>query len=393
MEPIEEARTNSPELQPLLGPQATQDAVKDYAGRRRWRFWPTFNTAAAHYRFIPLLGCLLIFINEAEYFFKQVASMRAIEAMHCIEFYLTKDPNIAALGKHIPERLCKDDVIQKQLAKTVGLIMFFRMFSAVLGAVPLGQLADKMGRKPVLVLHKLNMLVSNAMWLSICERRPDSLFHHPLTMVDVCYPLLPIWALYFTGATGLIGGNFDLGLAMLFASYTDVMPSATERATLFFLTTSMQYVAQAFCPPIGGWLMNLDGNGGTPEIALVVSVAMALLAVFITIFFFPETLDKKSKRDKPSENGQDASAQEDQLRTSNEASKQSRSDAIVWGRIKRAWQDIKLGVSGAGFGNILLLAASILCATVGIKAMDWYGLVQYPVIKLGWTYPQVCTLL
>jgi MFS family permease len=170
------------------------------------------------------------------------------------------------------------------------------------------------------------------------------------------------------------------------------MPSASERATLFFLTTSMQYVAQAFCPPIGGWLMNLDGKGGTPDIALIVSIAVALLAVVIMIFFFPETLDK-SKRDKPSENDQDASAQEDQLRTSNGGPKHSRFDAIVWSRIKRTWKDIKLGVSGAGFGNVLLLAVSILCATVGIKAMDWYGLIQYPVIKLGWTFPQVCTLL
>jgi hypothetical protein len=177
MAAIEEARTNSPEHQPLLGAQATQDAIKeDYAGRPRWQFWPTFTTTAAGYRFIPLLGCLIIFINEAEYFFKQVASMRAIEAMQCIEFYATRNPDIAALGKHIPERLCKDHIIQKQLAKTTGLIMFFRMFSAVLGAGPLGQLADKVGRKPILVLHKLNVFVSNVMWLSICECRGHILY-------------------------------------------------------------------------------------------------------------------------------------------------------------------------------------------------------------------------
>jgi MFS family permease len=139
MATIEEARTNLLEHQPLLGSQATIN----YAGKPRWRFWPTFTTTAAF--------------------------MRAIEAMHCIEFYATRNPNIAALGKHIPERLCKDHVIQKQLAKTAGLIMFFRMFAAVLGAGPLGQLADRMGRKPVLVLHKLNTFVSNVMWLSICE--------------------------------------------------------------------------------------------------------------------------------------------------------------------------------------------------------------------------------
>jgi MFS family permease len=95
--------------------------------------------------------------------------MRAIEAMYCIEFYATRDPDIAALGKHIPEKLCKDNLIQKQLAKTAGLIMFFRMFAAVLGAVPLGQLADRRGRKIVIVLHKLNVVASSLMLLAICE--------------------------------------------------------------------------------------------------------------------------------------------------------------------------------------------------------------------------------
>lgn len=28
---------------------------------------------------------------------------------------------------------------------------------------------------------------------------------------------------------------------------------------------------------------------------------------------------------------------------------------------------------------------------MGIKATDWYGLLQYHVIKLGWTFSEVCT--
>jgi MFS family permease len=160
MASIEDGQSGSSERQPLLSTQANQDAIKeDCATKPRWQFWPTFTTTAARYRYVPFLGCLIIFINEAEYFFKQVASMRAIEAMYCVEFYATRDPSIAALGKHIPEKLCKDHLIQKQLAKTAGLIMFFRMFAAVLGAVPLGQLADKKGRKVVLIMHKLNVAV------------------------------------------------------------------------------------------------------------------------------------------------------------------------------------------------------------------------------------------
>jgi MFS family permease len=70
---------------------------------------------------------------------------------------------------HIPEKLCKDHLIQKQLAKTAGLVMLFRMFAAILGAVPLGQLADRRRRKIVLVLHKLNVVASSSTWLLICN--------------------------------------------------------------------------------------------------------------------------------------------------------------------------------------------------------------------------------
>src|SRR5271170_6777984 len=115
---IEDGQNVSAERQPLLRTQATEAAIKS-----GWQFWPTFTTTAARYQYVPLLGCLIVFINEAEWFFKQVASMRAIEAMYCIEFYATRDPDIAALGMHIPEKLCKDHLIQKQLAKTAGLTM------------------------------------------------------------------------------------------------------------------------------------------------------------------------------------------------------------------------------------------------------------------------------
>lgn len=162
----------SSESQPLLASHKTEDIPKDEIHPKpSWHIWPTFTTSAPRYRYVPLLGCIIIFINEAEYFFKQVASMRAIESMYCIEFYTLRDPDIAALGKHIPERLCKDNVIQKQVAKTAGFILFFRMLAALLGAVPLGQLADKKGRKIVLIMHKLNVFAGNSLWLLICEQR------------------------------------------------------------------------------------------------------------------------------------------------------------------------------------------------------------------------------
>ena len=286
--------------------------------------------------------------------------------MYCYQYYPAQDSPLAELGKHIPERLCKDDSIQKQLAKTAGLIMFFRMLSAMIGAIPLGWLADRSGRKLVLILHKVNVVVSCTAWL----------------LLYLAFPKVPIWTLYLSGLSGLIGGNFDIGLAMLFASYTDVMPSATERATLFFLTTSMQYLAQTFCPTIGGLLMDLDGQGGTSYVNLTVSLCMSVFTAVLTIVAFPETV-QESRKDKsarvPGENEAASSDAED-------AAKHSRS----W--LYRQWQkfsaNFQASISGVGVLNILLLATSMLFAATGIKSVDWFALVQYPVIKLHWTFAQ-----
>ncbi|KAF2104754.1 MFS general substrate transporter [Rhizodiscina lignyota] len=358
------ARKNSTDS--LLSLESKADSIKGYR-------WLGFTTISPKYRWVPLLGCTIIFINEAEYFVKQVATMRAIEAMYCYEFYAARHSPLADLGKHIPETLCKDDSIQKQLAKSAGLIMFVRMLSAMIGAIPLGWVADRWGRKPVLILHKVNVCITCIVWV----------------VLYLGFPRVPIWTLYLSGTPGLIGGNYDIGLAMLFASYSDVMPSATERASLFFLTTSMQYFAQTFCPSIGGWIMNLDGKGGTSHINLFASLALAILTALITIFMFPETVHE-SQGAKQSATAARSNATVEQDTTRQEGNRK-RSFISAW--MHGAYERFAGAVSGVGVVNILLLALSICFAATGIKAIDWYALVQYPVIKLHWTFPQAASVV
>jgi len=204
---------------------------------------------------------------------------------------------------------------------------------------------------------------------------------------DLYFPKVPIWALYLSGLPGLIGGNYDVGLAMLFASYTDVMPVAMERASLFFLTTSMQYLAQSFCPSIGALLMNLDGKGGTPQVNLAVSLSLATVTAAITLFAFPETISESNRTavaDAPaSENGEEP--QDPDPMTNICETKSKKWLYCRWKKLNHAFQE---SVSGVGVFNILLLALSIFFAATGIKTIDWFGLIQYPVIKLHWTFPQ-----
>jgi hypothetical protein len=146
----------------------------------------------------------------------------------------------------------------------------------------------------------------------------------------------------------------------------------------------MQYVSQAFCPIIGAWLMNLDGQGGTPEIAMTASLIAAVLTIAVTAIAFPETLDKC----KTSKGGCTAAVDTDQ-----EACKQHSVQEAVRLAMAKRWANMKAGVTGIGIGNICFLGLAILCTTIGIKANDWYGLVQYPVIRLSWTFPEASSVV
>ncbi|TID27239.1 ATP phosphoribosyltransferase [Venturia nashicola] len=361
------------ERDPLLARRLSGVSNADTEKKRAWHLnlLPSFKTISPRYKWVPLLGCTLIFINEAEYFVKQVATMRAIESMYCYNHYLARGSDLAGLGKHIPEHLCKDDSVQKDLARTAGLIMFVRMLSAMLGAVPLGYVADRWGRKVVVVMHKVNVVVSCSAWLA-CY---------------LAFPKVPIWMLYLSGLPGLFGGNFDVGLAMLFASYTDVMPSATERASLFFLTTSMQFLAQTFCPLIGAWLMNLDGKSGTPQVNLAVSLGMSMLTALIAIFLWPETFHESKAKPSDTEHGSSSTTSQQ------EEDPKSQQGNPMSNFFQARLFAISNSISGIGILNICFLSLSIMFAATGIKAIDWYGLVQYPVIKLRWSFPQASSIV
>lgn len=161
-------KVQDPEQEPLLSRSSSSSLSPLPTPSNRGK-WPTFTTISPRYRRVPYLGCCIIFINEAEYFIKQVATMRALEAMYCYKHYMAIGSPLVEMGKHIPERLCKDDSIQKQVARSAGLIMFIRMLCAMIGAIPLGWLADRYGRKVVLVLHKVNVTITSASWLILCE--------------------------------------------------------------------------------------------------------------------------------------------------------------------------------------------------------------------------------
>jgi MFS family permease len=313
--------------------------------------------------------------------------MRLIESLLCIDYYEAHDRSIIdQYGKNIPERLCKANEIQVEVGRMIGLMLFFLMIGAIIVTVPLGHLADTRGRKWCLFNNALTWAFFGSLQLFICTRFPkitSECERSILTAIDLTYPLLPIWTLYFSGAFALIGGNFDIGVAILFSSVADVVPSNTQRTALFFIISSMMYVAQAIFAPIGGWLLDLDGEGGTPWVPYVIGISSEIgLAVLIAVAY-PETL---SKSPTPQHNSNLQSSSHESLKEHNILLKAKKQLSRI---IYHKWKELEDIVQGIGVGSMLLLGLLMLFVTTGTKACDWYALVQYPIMKLGWKYSQV----
>lgn len=171
------------ETSPLLGPSSASEDnnihkdIEQEGNVTDARSWVRhhnsrlrFDTVGSRYRYVPLLGCLIILANEGEFFLKQAATLRAVESLYCIEYHNVHDPLLVSRwGKHIPEQLCKVGDVETNVAKTWAWVLLARMLSAMIATVPLGRIADKKSRKLVMVLHKLSAVVSSTWQLLVCE--------------------------------------------------------------------------------------------------------------------------------------------------------------------------------------------------------------------------------
>ncbi|KAI9774273.1 MAG: hypothetical protein M1840_004167 [Geoglossum simile] len=360
------------EHSPLLGRQHDSQASaiinKDERGEVLHSSNPFIvDSTNPRFRRVPVLACLIVFVFELDFFIKHIPMMRLIESLLCIDYYEAHDRSIIdQYGKNIPERLCKANGIQVEVGRMIGLMLFYLMIGAIIATVPLGHLADTRGRKWCLFNNALT-------W---------AFFGSSQLFIYLTYPLLPIWTLYFSGSFALIGGNFDIGVAILFSSVADVVPSNTQRTTLFFIISSMMYVAQAIFAPIGGWLLNLDGEGGTLWVPYVIGISSEIGLAALIAVAYPETL---SKSPTPEHNSGRQSSSHESLKEQNILLKAKRQLSRV---IYRKWKELEQSVQGIGVGSMLLLGLVMLFVTTGTKACDWYALVQYPIMKFGWKYSQ-----
>ncbi|KAF2732343.1 MFS transporter-like protein [Polyplosphaeria fusca] len=216
-----------------------------------------------------LLLCVLIFflvaIVDIGAFLAEAPKTRVYETNLCVRYYREHDPSKIVNG-HVDEELCKEDVIQERLASLFGWQELFDSIPGILLAVPLGTLADRVGRKWVFASCLMGLQLNSAWILLICY-----------------FESLPLQLTWLSSAFYICGGGPIVATAVGITMVSDICPPEKRTAIFLYLTASV-LVAELIAPILAARLME-SGNW----FPLLLALAIQQVGICIAIFF-PETL-------------------------------------------------------------------------------------------------------
>jgi hypothetical protein len=221
------------EQQPLLPASSIHSAESAGSDQPRNRQWPTpsigplraflSSEAAVTIICVFILQFLISFAKHVV----EVPIVRLFETAICDRYYSSHGD--AASGP-VNERSCKLPPIQDQLALITGFRFGFDAFGGVVSAIYYGGLADRLGRRLVLILFCIGTLLS-LVWI-----------------VMVCYlnKVLPTQLVWISSIFLLVGGGQRVAKSMLFTIIADSVDQ------------SSRYIEQTSHPDYGVTKANTD---------------------------------------------------------------------------------------------------------------------------------------
>ncbi|KAJ5157218.1 uncharacterized protein N7482_008318 [Penicillium canariense] len=156
---------------------------------------------------------------------------------------LTLAPQISIFESLICRRIgtgdnCKSPKVQGELAFLIGWKETIDQLPGIVFALPYGLAADRIGRKPILVLCLIGLILEEFTTRLVC-------------WWNVALPLRMIWA---TPVFQLIGGGPQTATAMAYAMITDVVPM-DRRASIFYTIAAVILLGEILATPISAILM------------------------------------------------------------------------------------------------------------------------------------------
>ena len=124
----------------------------------------------SHPKFLQVTALIIVavFLIETASFMSKAPLMRLLEDVICRSYYESNDPAYD-LSLPIPESDCKSPWIQSKLARLRGWDTVISCIPGVVLSVPYGVLADKRGRKFVLILALLGVILGLLWVLLVSE--------------------------------------------------------------------------------------------------------------------------------------------------------------------------------------------------------------------------------
>ncbi|KAE8453247.1 hypothetical protein EG329_011314 [Mollisiaceae sp. DMI_Dod_QoI] len=206
------------------------------------------------------------------------ALTQIFEGVICDDYYemsswpLTSDGNTTSLTAPPADR-CKIQPVQKELALVRGFQQLVPLIPALLCTVPYGILAERIGRKGVLILSGAGVFAAFSWVLVVCYWRFASIR----------------WVL-LSGAFLFIGGGDAVSSSLVHIMVTDATDQG-ERAQIFLNLHAADVLSGFLGPAISAPFME---KGYTWSVLLLAQI-MLFSGTFLITQFIPETLNLRHK--------------------------------------------------------------------------------------------------
>ncbi|KAI5250085.1 MFS general substrate transporter [Aureobasidium subglaciale] len=254
-------------------------------------------------RNILIVMTVLILIVQCGDQISEAPLTRIFESIYCYQYWEQEDPSKiliprsaigpGALGG-VEERWCKVAEVQGKVAMLKGTQQFLDCIPGLILSIPVGILADRWGRKPIVVLGLCAFPLSLAWKLFV--------YIEGYLLTDSWlgwfWQSLSLRVSWFSALHALVFGGSPVLSAMLFVIISDVTNQDTRSAILLRIF-SANLSANFICPPIAAWIMTRN-----PLVAVFIGVGCFAIGAPICLWI-PETLGYQQPITKSDEESND----------------------------------------------------------------------------------------
>ncbi|OCK77466.1 MFS general substrate transporter [Lepidopterella palustris CBS 459.81] len=208
---------------------------------------------------------LLILINMATSLYNLPLN-RVIEMRLCREYYSSNDPSVISPDGSIPEKLCKLDRVQEQLAWLQGIMETTLIVCDFVVTIPLSFITERYGVRIVLWLNMLPRIFMS-LWVLIVGN-----YEH----------IFPTKAIIAGPFLAVVGGECVFS-STIFSLTAALAQEYVQRSSYFSYISSVSYVVTFIGPSLASFTMSQS-----LWLPFWINIVLLLLAV-PTIRFLPET--------------------------------------------------------------------------------------------------------